>query len=252
MYDYNLSRKVILITGAASGIGRECAIACASRGAALILIDQNKHELEYTMELTGIENCHLIVLDLLKYTEIEPAIKEKTEKTGKIHGFIHSAGIGLTKPLKLISTSDYEKIFAVNAISAFELIRILSKKIFCPEQGASYILISSVMGKLGDIGNIAYCASKGALIPASKAMALELASKKIRVNCILPGVIMTEMAKKLFETISEDAKNELLAKHPLGFGHPCDVANSCVYLLSDASRWVTGSEFIVDGGYSAH
>ena len=83
-------------------------------------------------------------------------------------------------------------------------------------------------------------------------MALELSNKKIRVNCILPGVVQTEMAKKLFDTISDEAKLELVNKHPLGLGDPTDIANACVYLLSDESRWVTGSEFIVDGGYSSH
>jgi len=248
----NLQSKNILITGAASGIGRACAEACVEAGARVILLDQNQEGLHETEKRAGESECLSVKIDLTSYSEFESIIKSVSEKMGKISGFIHSAGIGITKPLKLLNPSDYEKIFSINTISAFELVRIISKKMFLPEEGASYILISSVMGRLGDIGNIAYCASKGALIPAAKAMALELANKRIRVNCVLPGVVQTEMAKKLFDTISDEAKMELLGKHPLGFGTPEDVANTCVYLLSDFSKWITGSEFFVDGGYSSH
>jgi len=108
------------------------------------------------------------------------------------------------------------------------------------------------MGVLGDIGNVAYCSSKGALLSAGKAMALELAAKKIRVNCVLPGVVETEMSKQLFLTISEESRNSILKMHPLGLGKPEDIANACIFLLSDASRWITGTNFYVDGGYSSH
>lgn len=254
MFDnFKLQDKTIVITGASSGIGRQCAITCAKMGANVIILGRNEIELNKTKGLCPSDvEVFSACIDITDYSGLEGVIKEAVSIFGKIDGFIHSAGIGMTKPLKLLKLIDYELVMKVNVFSAFELVKILSKKKYLKETGASYILISSVMGLLGDIGNVAYCSSKGALLSAGKAAALELASKKIRVNCVLPGVVETEMAKELFETISPEAKEALLSTHPLGFGSPVDVANSCVFLLSDASRWITGTNFVVDGGYSSH
>ncbi len=249
---FNLKDKVVLITGASSGIGRQCAISCSKMGARLILIGLEPDKLQDTLnQLEGTGHI-FYAQDITEYEKLEPIIKESVEKTGPINGFIHSAGIEMSRPLKILKAENYEKVIAVNAIASFEIVRILSKIKYLSDGGASYILISSVMGALGDIGNVAYCSSKGALLSAGKAMALELAAKKIRINCILPGVIETEMSKQLFLTISEESRNSILKMHPLGLGKPTDIANACIFLLSDASRWITGINFFVDGGYSAH
>lgn len=249
---YSLKSRNILITGASSGIGRQCAISCSRMGAQLVLIALEKDKLEETISLLE-GNDHLFYpQDITEYDKLEPIIKEAVVKIGPFHGFIHSAGIGMSRPLKVLKAENYEKVIAINAIAGFELIRILSKIKYMPSEGASYVLISSVMGALGDVGNVAYCSSKGALLSAGKAMALELAPKKIRVNCVLPGVVETEMSLQLFKNISEESKNSILKMHPLGLGKPEDVANACIFLLSDASRWITGTNFYVDGGYSAH
>jgi NAD(P)-dependent dehydrogenase (short-subunit alcohol dehydrogenase family) len=134
-------------------------------------------------------------------------------------------------------------------IAGFELAKILSKKKYSHEQGSSFVFISSVMGILGQKGKVGYCCSKGAVITGCKAMALELAPKNIRVNCVLPGVVKTEMTEKLFKIIPQESKDNIIAMHPLGLGTPDDIANACVFLLSDASRWVTGANLLVDGGY---
>jgi NAD(P)-dependent dehydrogenase (short-subunit alcohol dehydrogenase family) len=122
---------------------------------------------------------------------------------------------------------------------------------YLDENGASFVFISSVMGILGQSGKVAYSSSKGALISGAKAMALELAKKKIRVNCILPGVVETEMSNEMFQKLSEESKKSILEMHPLGLGKPEDIANACAFLLSDASGWITGTNLLVDGGYSA-
>lgn len=249
---FYLKDKTIIITGASSGIGRQSAVTCSELGAKLALVGRNKQELESTKALCSNANVNVYCSDITEYENIEKIVKDVSLNFGKINGFIHSAGIGMTKPLKLLKVSDYEQVMKINVYAALEFIKILSKKKYLPEEGSSYVLISSVMGELGDIGNIAYCTSKSALLSAAKAIALELSPKKVRVNCVLPGVVLTEMAKELFETISSEAKQELKDKHPLGFGDPDDVANACAYLLSDASRWITGSNFMVDGGYSCH
>jgi NAD(P)-dependent dehydrogenase (short-subunit alcohol dehydrogenase family) len=116
---------------------------------------------------------------------------------------------------------------------------------------ASIIYISSIVAILGQPGKTAYSASKGALIAAAKCLALELAPKGIRVNTILPALVETDMSSKILESLSEEGKNNILKMHPLGFGRPIDIANSAAFLLSSAARWITGSEFLIDGGYSA-
>jgi NAD(P)-dependent dehydrogenase (short-subunit alcohol dehydrogenase family) len=157
----------------------------------------------------------------------------------------------MTLPLKMMKPEHYEKLFSVNVISGFEVAKIISNKKYSDNSGASFVFISSIMSVLGEPGKVGYCASKGALISGVKAMALELVNKNIRVNCISPAIVETDMTKKLFDNIPEDSKHEIIKMHPMGFGKPEDVANACLFLLSDASCWITGSNLIVDGGYSA-
>lgn len=247
----NLNGKNIIVTGASSGIGRQCAITASKFGANVILIARNKERLEETYNQLK-EAEHLCFShDIIKYDKLEEIIKLSVEKVGKISGFVHSAGIEMTLPLRSMRPSHYKKMFATNVISGFEFAKIISKKKYLNENGASFVFISSIMGILGQIGKVGYCSSKGALITGCKAMALELASKKVRINCILPGVVETEMTKKMFDRISEDSKKSIVGMHPLGLGKPEDIANVCAFLLSNAARWMTGSNLIVDGGYSA-
>lgn len=247
---FSLANKIIIITGASSGIGRTCAVVCCKMGATVVLVGRNQAELEKTFALLDGANHLLYAADITNYTLIESLINEVVLKLGRISGFIHAAGIQLTLPLKNTKVSDYEKIFSINVFAGFEFVRLLSLKKNCGN-GASFILMSSVLGSLGKVGAVAYCASKSALLSGAKALALELANKSIRVNCVSPGVVMTDMVEALFESVSEESQNEIIASHPLGLGQPADVANACVYLLSDAARWVTGSNLIVDGGYTA-
>jgi NAD(P)-dependent dehydrogenase (short-subunit alcohol dehydrogenase family) len=107
------------------------------------------------------------------------------------------------------------------------------------------------MSEFGQSGKIGYCSSKGALVAGARAMALELIAKKIRVNCISPAVVGTEMSQTLLDSLSPEAQNEIIKMHPMGIGQPLDIANGCVYLLSDASKWITGINLFIDGGYGA-
>lgn len=246
-----LNGKNIIITGASSGIGRQCAITASKLGANVILIARNKERLEETYDELK-EAQHLsFSQDIIEYDKLEEIVSISVEKVGKISGFVHSAGIEMTLPLRNMRPSYYEKMFATNVISGFECAKIISKKKHLNENGASFVLISSIMGVLGEIGKVAYCSSKGALIAGCKAMALELAPKKVRINCILPGVVQTEMINKMFDRFSEDSKKAIVDMHPLGFGKPEDIANICAFLLSDAARWITGTNLVIDGGYSA-
>ena len=248
---FSLKNKNILITGASSGIGRQCAITFSQLGANVILIARNKERLKDTFNKLEKGNHLIISQDITEYDKLEQIIKYSVEKVGRISGFVHSAGIEMTLPLRSMQPSYYEKMFSVNVIAGFELARIISKKKYLSENGASFVFISSVMGIVGNPALIGYSASKGALISAIKSMALEFISKNIRVNCISPGHVETEMASNLFEKLSEESKKSIIEMHPLGLGKPEDIANACVFLLSDASGWITGTNFIVDGGYSA-
>lgn len=248
---FSLIGKNIIISGASSGIGRQCAISCSQMGANLILVDRNEEGLKQTFDKLELGNHLHYSQDIIKYDELESIIKDAVSKLGRISGFVHSAGIEITLPIKLMSYQHYEKLYAINAISAFEISKILSRKKYVNNIGASFIFIASIRGVLGESGAIGYCSSKGALISGMKAMALELSIKNIRVNCISPAIVKTEMINHLFEQISEKSKNEILNMHPMGFGKPIDIANACIYLLSDAARWITGTNFILDGGYSA-
>ena len=145
----------------------------------------------------------------------------------------------------------YEKLFGVNVISGFEFARIISKKKYHNPDGTSFVFISSVMGKIGKEAKVGYCASKSALTSSVKAMALELASKRIRCNTIYPGVVKTELVNRLFELLPESSINEIVREHPLGLGDPNNIADLILFLLSDKSKWITGSEYVIDGGYSA-
>lgn len=248
---FNLNNKNIIVTGASSGIGRQCAITFSQLGANVILIARNEERLKDTHNRLKKGNHLIISQDIIEYDKLENTINTVTEKKGKISGFVHSAGTEMTLPLRSMTSSYYENMFAINVISGFELARIISKKKYLEENGASFVFISSVMGMLGQAGKVGYCSSKGALISGAKAMALELVSKNIRVNCILPGVVETEMSNKMFQGLSVESKREIIDMHPLGLGKPTDVAYVCVFLLSDAARWITGINLIVDGGYSA-
>lgn len=248
---FSLTNKNIIITGASSGIGRQCAITFSQLGANIILIARNEERLKETFNKLDKGNHFFISQDITEYAKLEEVINNAVDKVGKISGFVHSVGIEMTLPLRSMQPSYYEDMFAVNVISGFELARIISKKKYFDDGGASFIFISSVMGILGQAGKVGYCSSKGALLSGAKAMALELAKKNIRVNCILPGVVETEMSNKMFDKFSEDSKKMTINMHPLGLGKPSDIAYACVYLLSDAARWITGTNLVIDGGYSA-
>ncbi|MGK6342241.1 SDR family NAD(P)-dependent oxidoreductase [Chryseobacterium sp. DT-3] len=252
MNRFSLKDKIILITGASSGIGRSCSVECSKSGADLILIARNQEELQKTVSMLAPDTkAETIIADITSAENLEELIAEKVSVLGKISGFIHCAGIEKTLPLKKHTPQLYTDIFAVNMISGFEIAKILALKKYKNET-SSFVFISSVAGMVGEIGKTAYSASKGAVIAGARSMAMELSRSGIRVNSISPAMVNTPILEKMFKNVGEDAAEGILKKHPLGVGQPEDVANACIFLLSDASKWITGSNLVVDGGYSAH
>jgi len=248
---YSLKEKTILVTGASAGIGRQCAITASRYGADLILIARDKSRLRETYDLLDKGNHHFISQDITEYDKLEQIVSQATQKAGKLCGFVHSAGIEITLPLSRMKPALYEKLFAVNVIAGFEIARIVSKAKYSEKNGGSFVFIASIMGLLGEKGLAGYCGSKGALISGIRSIALELSAKRIRVNCILPGHITgTKMSDDLAKILPAKNMQAIISNHPLGPGNPDDIANACVFLLSNTARWITGTNLVVDGGYS--
>ena len=248
----NLKGKYILVTGASSGIGSAVSQYAASHEATLILSGRDTERLEKTRLLLNGAGHLVFPGDITDFSVIDQITKTLIEKGIIISGFVHCAGIEKTLPFKSSKPEIFQEIFDINVFACFEFARMLSMKNVVNPAGASFIFISSVKGKLGAPFNVAYCASKSALIAGSKAMALELASKKIRCNCVLPGIVETELVQRLFDSIPSEAKEKIVHDHPLGLGKPEDIAALTAFLLSDEAKWITGAEYIIDGGYSIH
>lgn len=247
----SLSDKNIIVTGASSGIGRTCAIECGKAGARVHIIGRNMDALHETMSKMAGE-CHsLHQFDVTDYANIQDLVSSIVDQHGKLAGFIHSAGIQITKPLRAMDPGDYINLFSVNTISAFEFSKWISLKANMDSRGLSIVFISSVMSIVANPGLIGYCSSKAALVGGARAMALELAPKQVRVNCISPGYIEdTPMMQNLDDQLSTDDIRSLKALFPSGLGLTTDISGMCLYLLSDEAKWLTGQNIVIDGGYS--
>lgn len=238
---FSLENKTILITGASSGLGAAIAIECSKIGAILIITGRNEDRLNKTFQKLNGQDHVQISIDLIKEEELNYLVKELP----KLDGIVLCAGITMTKPIKFISKDNIDEIFQTNIVSSMLLTQklISSKKM---NSGSSVVFISSIASNKAYLGNSVYSASKSAVNSFSKVLALELAPRKIRSNCIEPGIVPTKMS--LNGTFSEEQLLEDEKNYPLGFGEPNDVAHGCIYLLSDASKWVTGSVLTIDGG----
>ena len=249
---FTLKDKFILITGASSGIGRQCAIVCSQMGASVALFGRNLERLGDTLQLMEARDKHLICgVDLLDYNKVAGIVRDLVSQIGRINGLINCAGISTTLPFQAISSQKMELFFNTNVISSINLTKHVVKLSNFSSVGGSIIFISSVMALAGESGKTLYSMTKGALNASVKSLAIELAQRNIRVNTISPGVVETPMSQNAVYSLSEDKLNRIKSLHPLGFGKPEDVAYSCVFLLSDTARWITGSNLTVDGGYLA-
>jgi NAD(P)-dependent dehydrogenase (short-subunit alcohol dehydrogenase family) len=245
----NLNNKVIVISGSSSGIGRSCAIRCSEQGAKVALLGRDETRLKETLSKLSGEGHKFYCQDLVEYDKLKDLVSRIAEDIGVISGFIHSAGIEIVLPLKLTEPHHFERAFAVNVISGFELTKHIVKKKNVDPDGASIIYISSVMGVTGQPTKTVYSATKGALISGTRSLAVELARYSIRVNCVSPAVVKTGMSQAMMDKTTSDAVEEIIKAHPLGIGQPKDVADTCVFLLSDSAKWITGTNIVVDGGY---
>lgn len=242
---FSLEGKTVLVTGASSGIGKATAIECSKMGAKVIVTGRNEERLQETYnQLEG--NGHLsIVADI---STIE-GIKLLVEKIPIIDGLLNNAGVTSAKPISFITEDELNRIFCVNLNAPIHLTNLIVKKKRIAK-GGSIVFTSSIGRYMVAPGNSMYAASKGGLSAFMRGAALELANKNIRCNAVLPGMIETPIMKGK-ESISDEQWEMNKQLYPLKrFGTPQEVAWMVVYLFSDASKFTTGSEFVIDGGRS--
>lgn len=246
----NLHNKTILITGASSGIGRACAVLCSQLGARVALVGRNEERLASAIAEMAGDGHAVFPADLADVDALEGLVTRIVERMGPLDGFVHSAGMSLNRPFKLLKPTQHQEVYTLNVISGFEIVRALQKRGRYAETGCSLVFIASVMAIMAEKAKTAYCASKAALVNGSRVLALESAKSGFRVNCVSPGMVQTEMLDRLTARLDSDAWAKIVEAHPLGVGAVDDVANAVCFLLSDAARWITGTNMIVDGGYS--
>ena len=239
---FSLQGKTVLVTGSSSGIGRAIATACSRMGATIVATGRNIQKLEITKETLEGEDNLVITADLTKADDI----KNLATQTPKLDGIVHCAGIGHRMPAKLLTTVEVERVMNSNFMSAVSLQTELmnAKKL---NKDSSIVFVASAAPKMPAFGNAAYTASKAAIIGYAKCLALELAPRGIRVNCICPAMVWTDLIMQ--EGAGREELEQAQLKYPLKrYGQPEDVANLAIYLLSDASQWVTNSCIDITGG----
>ncbi len=245
----DLSGKLILVTGASSGIGRASAVQLSRLGGRVVLVARSEEKLYETLDMMEGEGHAVYPFDLIQIDKIEGLIKHIIQENGALNGLVHCAGIATMRPLAMTNSDFLHEIMLINFYAFVELVRCASKKKNYIE-GASFIGMSSIGSQSGDKSKVAYCASKAAMDAATKCMAKELEPKKIRVNTVVGGFVKTDMYNMYIDNAGEDAVDDhVLGRQFLGMGEPVDIANSMAYLLSDASKFITGTGFVVDGGY---
>lgn len=243
MYNpYSLEGKTILITGASSGIGRRTAIECSKMGAKLVITGRNQERLNDTLSSLDGEGHLTFAGDLTE----DVAMEALMEQLPPLNGVFFCAGVTDTTPAKFIDEEKIERVFSINIKSPMLLTKWLVKKKKI-QAGASLVYMSSYGAEVVTPGLGIYAASKGAVNSFMRTIATELSARKIRANSIMAMMVQTELIDTLGSLSKEDIEKDE-AKYPLGYGKPEDIAFATIYLLSDASKWVTGSIIKMDGG----
>ena len=236
----DLKEKTILVTGASSGIGMQAAISISKLGGTLIITGRNEEKLKETFKLLEGDGHKMFAGDLI----VEEDMAALVDILPELDGVVNCAGIVGPTPAKFIRQQDIKKMFGINyRVPVLLTAAILQKKKL--NKGASVVMMSSVVTKSPYFGGSLYAGAKGAIEAYTKTLALELVDRKIRVNCLSPGLVntplITDPAKEANPEIVEDSLQRYIAKYPMGIGEAEDVANAVIFLLSDQSRWISGT-----------
>lgn len=239
---FSLEGKTVLVTGASSGIGQATAIECAKMGANVVITGRNIERLQETFNQLEGEGHLRIVADLNSEDEIAKLV----EQCPVLNGLVNNAGRGKSKPVNFIGLQDLQDVYQTNLFGVALLTKMLLKKKKIAKEG-SIVFTSSISAYMTAAGLSIYASSKAAVAAYMRTCAIELGPKGVRSNAILPGMVETKLINS--GTYTDEDKQNDLALYPLGrYGRPEDIARATVFLLSDASAWITGAELVVDGG----
>jgi NAD(P)-dependent dehydrogenase (short-subunit alcohol dehydrogenase family) len=245
----DLTGKRILVTGASSGIGKVTALTLSKLGGRIIILGRNQERLQKTFDTLSGNGHAQYIFDLDSTDDIPPLLRKIGEEHGPLSGLFHSAGIVKIMPVRLLKKKYIDNVFDSSVKAALMLTKGFCQKGVVADKNVSLIFISSAAGTCGVQGMSIYSASKAAIEGAVRSLACELAPQGIRVNSIIAGAVETEMHDTLIAKFTADEIQNYKNKHLLGFGEPEDIAYAAAFLLSDASKWMTGSSMVVDGGY---
>jgi len=245
-----LSGKVAIITGGGSGIGKAIATAFVREGAKVVIAGRDSKKLDRAAAEIG-GDCLAVSADVSNVGSVEKLVSATLDRFKQINVLVNNAAVLLPGSAESLSEEDFDQTFDINVKGLWLMSRAVLPHMRASNGGGGAIVnIASVLSLVGARNRVAYSASKGAVMAMTKAMALDHAAENIRVNCICPGIVETEMVAK-FST-DESVRRQRVAMHPMGrFGQPSEVAGAAVFLASDESQWTTGSVLTIDGGYSA-
>ncbi|MCF8228337.1 MAG: SDR family oxidoreductase [Bacteroidales bacterium] len=244
MNAFDLTGKTILVTGASSGLGMQCAITISRHGGTLVISGRNQERLQKTFDHLEGKGHEIIPADLTK----EGDTKSLVEKLPLLNGVIYSTGISELSPARFITNESIEKTFKISFDASVLLTSHLLAKKKLAKANCSLLFISSISTRYPFVGGAMYISAKAALEGYARVLALELAPKRIRSNCIAPAFVKTPMLDGTAENYSQEAVKKIEDQQILGLGEPEDVANTAVFYMSDASRWITATNLILGGG----
>lgn len=245
----DLTGKRILVTGASSGIGKATAQLCSKLGAQMVLLARNEERLQSTLESLEGEGHGSYAFDLSAIDEIPALMKKIAQEHGNLSGFFHAAGITFIWPVRMTKKKYIDAVFSSSIEAALLLTKGFCQKEVTKPGNTSIVFMSSAAGLCGVAGLSIYSASKGAVDGATRSLAVEFAPRGIRVNSIAAGGVESEMHAKHLKNFTQVELMFYKQRHLMGYGTNEDVANAAAFLLSDASRWITGTTMVVDGGY---
>ncbi len=237
--------KTFVVTGAGSGIGREAAKMLSEQGAKVVMLDLNQEGLDETKALLTGEGHITRAVDLTDFEALPELVKGIIAETGTVDGLVHCAGISSRKPLNVLRPEGFSKVMDVNFYSFEELTRLFTKR-GNMNDGGSIVVMSSISSIRGYKAKTEYCVSKAAVDAFVRCMALELAPKRIRINSVMAAEVLTPLALRARETNAMLGAADFEA--PLGPSEPYEVANTIAFLLSDATKTITGTSILIDGG----